>query len=730
MMELLQLPTTCECLLPLDAAVMAAYGPSAIYFFPLSQLFNAVTATATVTAPKGFHSVELSSHWGCCAPWHPPGASLERCGVFYEQSGLVRFRSCSFGDMPQQKRVDGKTKKGKKGEESVFDPAVKGLDGIEEMAVFFGTTLVVRTGAEALFFALDPASNPGEEKLPLIGRTALPQGKSISTTTPSNDVSADNLWYFMGASHPTSIVDEGDRYICVASFDRKERKLEAVLLAVSDTRAVQLKRTKVGGLKVSPDAGKFFCCAFNWSLRQLIVVFKGKKGKTSGTTLALSLESMSLTAENITVPPKAMDLTYTTAGEAWALTTANEDGALIIKNLMAADAGREVRLPSLKGRQASGNGNHDDQKKKKKEEEEEGEGEGEDVHTCLTAVGSTVCVLYGKAVAMVCTDDSANKGGAKSSKDSVTFSGHTQTGGEESLYAWLLKQQQRKVDESEEEEHQQELREVINFLQGTVKGPPTLIVRDCRYVSQKNGVYNHDVLDSIQANSKMKVYYKQLLRYIAIAQSLHPVTILLALHVENPSVRLSVAALLAVKPALAAGGLRLLEWGGPTRSHFNKSGDGNYKSNARREAKLFGAALLNSALDALSAGALGAVEVLCAVADITLMAALTPNSSCTVAGKSDSFRQAANHNRQDGNAVTREEVEAELTIVDCIAVLTSYARWALVTAAPSLGTITAHLAPPRTDESRRKEAMIRDRVAHAITTSRDIQIDVFPLRCR
>nr|CCC90790.1 conserved hypothetical protein [Trypanosoma congolense IL3000] len=714
MTKLLKLPTKSRRLVPLDSGVMAACGPEAVHFIRFSE-DNAPLSPAAGT----LESVEVSGLWGCFAPWHPPGAPLRDCGVFFECSGCIFFRGCheSSGGEPHELSSGG-SRGGREdfgGEGGVLVPYAEFTGVVRELAVFFGTTLAVRTSSEVYFYHLDHTIHVRVERLPLIGRVALPRSSSATTSTSlkSNaDSAAEGLLFFMGASPVGTAGDEDGRRVCIVAYDTKNHELDVMVLAVSPTRIVELQHTATGGIMRPPGAGKFLRCAFNWSMQQVHIAFRARKGNKGGVVLAISLESMRVAA-SVELPSEVEDLTCTSAGKMWFLTSANDDGTLAVVNLMAGGSGNRIPLPLINGYAGQNNDEWDEE------------------HRDFVAVETALCVLLGSTVAVAYAEgDSTKEWDARGAGGTVVAGDGAPAEGAPTMCDWLL-QQCRNAAGGGEGQGQCELQEVMGFLDGSSDTPPAFIVRDCCYLMRRDGAYYHRVLDSICVSSK-KVYYRQLLRYISIAQSIHPVTILRALSVGNQSVCLSIAALLASKPALASGGLRLLEWSDSVRAHItsrsNNSGtneevngdDIEQHAPPTLRAKLLGASLLDLALTALSAGALGAVEVLCAVADVVLATVV----NLTTSRGSGSVEQQPD---RQWSSFTPEEAEAELSIVDSISVLSCYARWALATAAPSLGVITAHLAPPRSEESRRKEAMIRDRVAHSIATSVSVQIEALPL---
>ncbi|RNF18453.1 uncharacterized protein Tco025E_04473 [Trypanosoma conorhini] len=635
MTEVAKLPLSCERLEVLDESTIAACGQQVVYFRPLPGSAQAAASASSV-------EVSLTESVHCCAPWHPPGAALQQCGVFYAEAGHVHFcRSGGSGGQPAQES------------RKVLQPPPPASDGIAEMRVFFGTTLVVRTADAIACYALDPALGAEVTQAPLLGRVVLQH------PAPAGDATEVVLM-------DGSPAGEVDHSIAVVMYCNTTRRLSALLLAVGPACVTVLGQTRDGGLAMPLDVNApLSSWSFDWARREVLFVFAATAtGPATLLTRTLSLATMEWAASSTDLTPLPFvpaDVAHTHTGDTWALKNSGE-GAVKLFKLSPGCVTREVALQHSTGRGT----------------------------VVLTTLGSRLYVLLGASLLELREEDGNN--------------GTTPTA---TLCDWLVQQIAREPHdgmrgqtsgrEGAGNSVRNEMDVVLDFVNDPASSLPAMIVRDCRYVSCAPDAaeeYRHAILDALQAASGQRGSNSALLRYITVAQSLHPSTILRVLSVPDPSVRLSLAVLLATKPPLMAGGVRLLEWGSPVRVFCQSVGP--------TQAKLFTAALCESALTALAAGALGAVELLCAVADFVMVATL------------GSDRRAA---------VSREEAAAEVSIAEAVGVLSSYAQWALA-AAPALGTITAHVGPVRNGT---KEAAVRDRVAHGIVLSRSVQIEPMSL---
>ncbi|ESS63534.1 hypothetical protein TCDM_08623 [Trypanosoma cruzi Dm28c] len=642
MTEVAKLPLNCERLEVLDESTMAACGRHVVYFCPLP-------GSALSSASSSVVEVSLAKSTVCLAPWHPPGAALQECGVFYAEVGRIHFRRCCYcGNESVQESRD------------VLEPPPPASSGIEEMRVLFGTTLVVRTAESVACYALDPTRGAEVARLPLVGRVTLPHP---GLTGDSTEV------LMMDGSPAGAVAGDVDHTLGVVMYCRTTRRVSALLLAVGPACVTMQSETRSGGLALPFESNASLrSWSFNWSRREVLFVFADatSRSSSSGDTKKLLTRTLSLATMEWTVssteltqlPFVPADVGHTHTGDTWAVDN-SFDGVVKFSKLLSGSVMREVVLQRAAGSDA----------------------------IFLTAWGSSLYVLMGRRVLEVREDDDRDGAATKTT-----------------LCDWLMQQVAReprdvphvptpKRKRKEGNDIEKEVDAIVAFLRKPACSSFAMIVRDCRYVSCTMDAaeeYSHAILDAIQKTSGKNCENSSLVRYIAVAQSLHPLTILRVLSVSDPSIRLTLAVLLSTKPTLVAGGVRLLEWGPPVRAFCRSVG--------HVQAKLFTAAMCETALTALAAGALGAVGLLCAVADVVMV---------TVLGN-------------DKRAVVScEEAAAEVTIVEAVGVLSSYAQWALA-AAPALGTITAHVGPVRKGK---KEAAVRDRVAHSILLSRSVQIE-------
>ncbi|EKF39494.1 hypothetical protein MOQ_000275 [Trypanosoma cruzi marinkellei] len=644
MTEVAKLPLNCERLEVLDESTMAACGQHVVYFCPLPGSTQS-SASASVV------EVSLRKSAVCLAPWHPPGAALQECGVFYAEAGRIHFCRCCCGGGGNESAQESR---------DVLESPPPAFSGIEEMRVFFGTTLVVRTAESVACYALDPTRGAAVTRLPLVGRVTLPHP---ALTGDSTEV------LMMDGSPAGAVAGDDDHTLGVVMYCGTTQRVSALLLAVEPACVTVQGETRSGGLALPFESNASLrSWSFNWSRREVLFLFADAKSSGSGgggdttklltRTLSLATMEWAVSSTDLTqlsfVPA---DVGHTHTGDIWAVDN-SFDGVVKFSKLFSGSVTREVVLQR---------------------------GVGSDA-IFLTAWGSSLYVLMGRSVLEVREDDGRDGAATKTT-----------------LCDWLMQQVAReprdmphvtmpKRKRKAGNEIEKEIDAIVAFLRNPACSSFDMIVRDCRYVSctlDAAGEYSHAILDAIQKASGKHCDNSSLVRYIAVAQSLHPLTILRVLSVSDPSIRLSLAVLLSTKPTLVAGGVRLLAWGPPVRAFCRSIG--------YMQTKLFTAALCETALTALAAGALGAVGLLCAVADVVMITAL------------------GNDKR---GIVSREEAAAEVAIVEAVGVLSSYAQWALA-AAPALGTITAHVGPVRNG---RKEAAVRDRVAHSIILSRSVQI--------
>ncbi|KAG8346442.1 hypothetical protein ERJ75_000137700 [Trypanosoma vivax] len=662
MTDFVRLPTSCERIVSLCDSVAAAYTQDIVYFFSLKD-------KKALQVGAAFAKVHLPSGSGPCAPWHPPGAPLLDCGVFYELSGSVYLRRCTS----EAAQVQGRDLNDVL-DEHVLDTTPLHPEGVREMAVLFGTTLAICTGSEALFYWLDPSNNVSVSQLPLIGSIALPLSNG------NRPEAVDAVSIFMSGSCTEPTVGEDEHHICIVATNAKTKRFGLLSLAASATRVTNSSLDSGDGFTLPKDTGEVLCCSFNWRAREVLLVLQSKKAGRDRTSLSANMDTLKCTLSSLKVPHNTAGITHTSTGEAWALLNTNED-PFLLRCLSREAPVRELSLMATLQQ-------HNSIRGKAK----------------MMSVGSTLCVLLETSLAMVHTEGDTEE----SAHESTGRSGATRGA---SLFSDWLQQQ---VDNEEcgakewerDVESEKELSELLQFLKHNSSEPPAAVIRDCRYVRYFSGVYHHSVLDEVGVGKSGGCGHQQVLRYICVAQSVHPATILRVLSVDDAAARLAAAVILASKPALSAGGLRLLDWGGPVRAYCLSFGCDAGSDSV--EPKRFAAGLLDTALVALSSGALGAVEVLCTVADAVLVEAFTTD---------------CHTNRSKSPAASRTVEQVELFIAEAISVLLSYAGWAMGTVAPSLGIITAYLAPPREEDSCRKEAMVRDRMAHAIATSKNVHIE-------
>ncbi|KEG05411.1 hypothetical protein DQ04_22271000, partial [Trypanosoma grayi] len=249
MTEVTKLPANCDRLVLLDEAAMAACGQKHVYFRSLAP--TAATSSSP-SSPTAAVEVPLPKHVGCCAPWHPPGAPLEQCGAFYAEAGRIHFRRCGAA---QEQR-------------DVLESPPPAAAAVEEMEVFFGTTLVVRTAEEVLCYALDPSSNADATLTPLpplIGRAQLPH--SSITKAPAG------VAVMMGAAPTGPTSDDADHAFAVVVHDgAADGRVDALLLAVGQSRVTVRQRTAAGGLTLPHGSSALRCWSFDWSRRAVLFV--------------------------------------------------------------------------------------------------------------------------------------------------------------------------------------------------------------------------------------------------------------------------------------------------------------------------------------------------------------------------------------------------------------------------------------------------------------------------
>ncbi|RNF00495.1 hypothetical protein TraAM80_07581, partial [Trypanosoma rangeli] len=553
MKEVAKLPRSCERLEILDESTIAACGRQVVYFCPLPGSAQSAAPASSV--------VFLTKRAECCAPWHPPGAAMQQCGVFYAEAGHIHFRRCDSDGQPVQES------------RKVLQSPSPASDRIDEMRVFFGTTLVVRAADAIACYALDLTLGAKVAQVPLLGRVALQRLALTGNVTEA---------VMMDGSPPGDV----DHLLAVVTYCSTTQRVSALLLAVGHASVTVLAQTRDSGLALPPDVNApLSSWSVDWSRREVLFVFADTVASPATLlTRTLSLATMEWAAsftDLASLPSVPADVGHTHTGDIWALDNSC-DGLVKLFKLSFGCVTREVALQRATGHDA----------------------------VFLTTLGSMLYVLVGTKVLELREDDD------RSATTPTT-----------TLCDWLTQQiakgpyngtrGQMLGREKTGDKRKTEIDAIVDFVNDPASSLPAIIVRDCRYVvctTDAAGGYHHAILDAIQTASGEHGSNISLVRYVAVAQSIHPLTILRVLSVPDPSVRLSLAVLLATKPSLMEGGVRLLEWSSPVRVFCQGVG--------QTQAKLFTAAVCESALTALAAGALGAVELLCTVADFMMIVTL------------------------------------------------------------------------------------------------------------
>ncbi|KPA85823.1 hypothetical protein ABB37_00162 [Leptomonas pyrrhocoris] len=243
----------------------------------------------------------------------------------------------------------------------------------------------------------------------------------------------------------------------------------------------------------------------------------------------------------------------------------------------------------------------------------------------------------------------------------------------------------------------------------------SFVVRDAVYVHEaaEGGATlsapHHEILTAVAeklgVTGDASHYALASLRYAAVAQSLHPYTVLELLNVRKfhpqpeEGLLLAMATLLAEKPTLQHGGLQRLPNFAAVSAAFFRTPGGAFTTELAK--KRYTADVCAGAMAALANGGLGATSLLFAVADRAV--------SVLYGGRADADAP---------NAYSPEEQACEATIAESISGMRSFVEWSL-TSSYSLGVMSAHVGSPQTLT---KEAALRDGKAHPIATSRQVEI--------
>lgn len=430
-------------------------------------------------------------------------------------------------------------------------------------------------------------------------------------------------------------------------------RVHAILFGMRGAAAVVEGRTTPDGLPVAADTS-VVSCGVRWSQQEVLFLAKD----SSATLLRLSIRDLSTWATApsavLTAATRLMLLSATaihcTADEVWAIDALTGPG-VAVRNMTSVTLSEEVLEESSVS-----------------------------AATTVTAAGGRLYVMNGKRMYRVGTATRSKASG--------------------SMGEWLA---QRKVAtvaacRSNEEAGNAESASVVRRLtskEATVAADRR-VVRDCVYVQGTR----HAILDILCTVGNEVSQSTLLLRYVSLTESLHPMTVVRVLHQKDEALVLALASQLARKAALRDGGLA--RWN--ALRHAAAAYLAQLPSSFARKA--YTATCCRASMAALAGGALGAVRVLLAVADVCV---------AEIYG----VQQAA----EAASSPSTQERELEKTISEAISLFASYSEWALGSASSALGVMTAHTGDP---SSLRKEACLRDGKAHAIQTSR--AVDIEPLR--
>ncbi|CCW62004.1 unnamed protein product [Phytomonas sp. EM1] len=673
--------TNCSRLVPLSNGVVAVCGPKSAYVMN-SQRGEEL---CRCIVPAGASTYAL---------WIPPGFSAKQTVAIYATndnknavSGLVE--SGNTGGVVSQNLSGG-----------VFilmnssAPAIplvlegQPLEPIEDLHILYHTVLGVVTRHEVTFYYCDPdlanaAASSGDNQPPVVL-------KKIGPVVPLA---------FLQSNVDTQIVASGveataecKRFVVVQTSGNSD---VWVCRLVIDGRVVVLEDLKLpqGGVPLPPSC-ELLSWTVNWEKGELLTLVRQHGGDdgTMATVLSLSLDAayqgLTLTSWDSqrlgflsAATKRALrtmdDLCCTEKGEVWGVDRTTGPCVSL----------RHVSNPALK--------------------EELLPGSRVSTKVMVVTCGEVVYVLAGCTVYVVSSASTSSTGEPIAQADS-------------SFLGWIQQQQSSSPESSTEPNNVTTLVEWLTGGNRDGKGgrAPEHVVRDFTYIVEDSvsSRYRHAVLDALanrcseqQGGKAPHVDYPTaLVRYLAAAESIHPFTVLKALHHADAPLALGVAAILSRKANLYRGSLQHApELMRAAAAFFS------YNIQSSIEKKRYLAVVCKTALSALAMGALGAVGILFCIADMGMRHIY---GSC--------YRAETRPQPTDAES-TAEMRNLEETIAEAINVMSSYSEWALNTASTSLGVMSAHIGEP---SNIKKEACMRDGRSHPITTSRTVEIEVFKPR--
>ncbi|EPY21697.1 hypothetical protein AGDE_13816 [Angomonas deanei] len=236
---------------------------------------------------------------------------------------------------------------------------------------------------------------------------------------------------------------------------------------------------------------------------------------------------------------------------------------------------------------------------------------------------------------------------------------------------------------------------VVELVLEKGKSAVDFVPRDAQYVHQSkpDDRWQHSVLDSIEGHPKA------VLRYVAVAHSFHPLTILRVLRQGDRGLSLALATILSKKCA-------------STNEQFYRS--------MQQFAGPFCQAYLPSTKDRFAY-----LSRLCeeAVSGV-VVGSLQATCFFVFRGGCVSFLPVPHQRGARLRSFGGEERKLVEGIVARVALLSSYADWS-ATCSTKIGILSAHIGAPNTQK---KEAMLSDGKSHPIEVSRRIEIE--PLKIK
>jgi hypothetical protein len=713
--------TNCSRLLSISERVVAACGSKTAYVFRYN---GDQVEEASCAAPRDADVF---------APWLPPGAPISTARAVYS----VR-KDGGYAVLVQS--AENTT--------TAAAPALEVIasvpEKVEEMRIFYQSILTLQTASAVYFYFLDPSTAAAT----LMGSCALPAWSDSRDTRV--EVTSSECW-----------AAAAEKMICVMCLS-PERLYVAVVVCTSLTSAKVVRRTAEAGVPL-PTCGaaasvKVLGWTVRWGRQELVLLLQeqGAEKRRQLASFSLQMSGSSAWHQQLDRWTSAESVAASLGGATDAALQAATDvcsdgdgthvwlcdtvtGPAVILHEVACPSQGEVVL------------------------------NGTNANARLTVARGVLgmFVLAGRSLYLVRgnnTTFATHSGRSKatlsscvekgvSSTTSSSKEGRTSMPGaaaaavveveekatETTMSDWLQRQgaEPKKPPQPEPTERQQQQQsavkqskpqkslstsvvtsssshikeKLLQYVFGISPSAP-YVVRDAVYVSEADSAQycpRHAVLAAIAEKFHNDASQQALaaLRYAAVAQSLHPYTVLELLRLQRflrePETGhlLAMATLLAEKSTLQHGGLQRLPNFASVSAAFFRTPGGPFTSEL--EKKQYTADLCVCAMAALANGGLGATRLLFAVADRAV--------SVLYGGRVDTHR--------DFSATSAAAEQAcEATIAESVSLTRSFVEWSL-TASSSLGLMSAHVGTP---QMLTKEAALRSGTAHPIDTSRQVEI--------